>query len=258
MLTVTRVRHAFPESAGFKIRREFGHEEHTFLHFFDSIELLVRGEVITTKPHACILYPAGEPQYFLSKEPLTHDWIHFSGDITHLADLGFLENTVYYPERPEIITKITREIEAELNSALPLCERVMNLKIEELFIMLKRSLSADITPSLGKETKDVLRSLRAEMFLNLSHPWCAAELAHMACLSESRFFLLYKSLFGISPMRDLILARIDSAKNSLSTTDISIASLAESLGYANVTHFVRQFGSLCGISPSAYRRTSKR
>jgi len=257
MLTVTRVRHAFPEPAGFVINRESGHEDHTFLHFFGSVDLLVGGEIITTKPHACIVYPAGEPQYFLSKTALTHDWIHFCGDIDDFLGIGDLRDTVFYPEKPELITKITRDIEAEFNSNLTHFERVMNLKLEELFIMLKRSLSGELLPTLEKETKEVLRSLRAEMFMSLSHPWNASELAKRACLSQSRFFLLYKSLFGISPMRDLILARMDAAKNALATSDIRICELSESLGYSNVTHFVRQFGTFCGTSPTAYRNATR-
>lgn len=73
-------------------------------------------------------------------------------------------------------------------------------------------------------------------------------------LSESRFYTVYKSFYGTSPMEDLIRARIDSAKNALLFTDRTISSIAESLGYNNLTHFIRQFRSFTGMSPSGYRR----
>ena len=53
-------------------------------------------------------------------------------------------------------------------------------------------------------------------------------------------------------MNDLIQARIDAAKSALVGSDISVARLAERLGYANVTHFSRQYRQKTGVSPRAY------
>ena len=53
-------------------------------------------------------------------------------------------------------------------------------------------------------------------------------------------------------MNDLIQARIDAAKSALTGQDISISEVAERLGYANATHFSRQFRQRTGISPRGY------
>jgi len=38
-MEITRLRHAYPEKAGFLIDRKEGYPEYTFLHFYNSVEL---------------------------------------------------------------------------------------------------------------------------------------------------------------------------------------------------------------------------
>ena len=84
--------------------------------------------------------------------------------------------------------------------------------------------------------------------------WTVAEMAARMNLSQSRFFSVYRSFYGNSPTDDLIRARIDAAKNALAFTDQPVARIAENLGYNNLTHFIRQFKALTGVSPSVYRK----
>ena len=56
---------------------------------------------------------------------------------------------------------------------------------------------------------------------------------------------------------DLIIARINSAKNMLILHDERIEDIAMSLGYYNVTHFIRQFKSIVGCTPSNYRKSNR-
>ena len=43
MFTVTGIRHAWPEKAGFCLNRRHGHADLTFVHFFNSVELELNG-----------------------------------------------------------------------------------------------------------------------------------------------------------------------------------------------------------------------
>ena len=45
-IKITRARHAWPEKAGFTIDRPRGLPEYTFLHFFESVQILVNGETL--------------------------------------------------------------------------------------------------------------------------------------------------------------------------------------------------------------------
>ena len=88
------------------------------------------------------------------------------------------------------------------------------------------------------------------------HPWTVAEIAAEINLSASRFHASYKTVFGISPMRDLIETRIQSAKNLLLSEELSVQDIAEQLGYHSVNHFIRQFKSGTGVSPLQYRKNN--
>ena len=101
MFKTESIRHAWPEKAGFAINRPKGHWQYTFLHFFNSVEILAEGKLTKAPPHACILYRPGTPQYFISRQPLTHDWIHFSGDISGVPGLSeFQPDRLYFPPSP--------------------------------------------------------------------------------------------------------------------------------------------------------------
>lgn len=79
-------------------------------------------------------------------------------------------------------------------------------------------------------------------------------MAREVSLSQSRFFSVYRSIYGTSPVGDLINAKIDRAKSELVMTDSTIAVISESLGYGSTAHFIRQFRAVTGMSPGAYRK----
>ena len=255
-MQLTAVRHAYPERAGFQILRENGHPQHTFLHFFGSVTLEIDGHRIQTAPHACILYPAGEPQFFYSKTPLTHDWLHFTGDLASVEALGISPNVLYYPEQPERITELLKALESEFYTAAAGREQMLDIKLRELWITLRRAADGTLSPPLSDSLAGQLRRLRAEMFLHPDEKWTVARLAKEVCLSQSRFYAIYRSYFGNSPIDDLIAARINTACNMLTTTATPISQIAEHLGYANLTHFARQFKAHTGYSPTQFRRTA--
>ncbi len=243
----------FPENAGFFIDRVNGHGSYTFLHFHNSVEIAMNGEVITTSPHAIILYRPKTPQYFKSNSRLLHDWFHFEGDLSGIPLNNFELDKIYYPSNHEFITKIVAELETEFFDKSNTSEFLIDLKLQEFFIKLDRSIAKSDKISVDKETKQKFRYLRGEMFSSLDKHWSVADMAKKVDLSESRFYSLYKRIYGTAPTADLINARIDSAKNKLLIQDLRISDIAESLGYENTTHFIRQFKAMVGMTPTAYR-----
>ena len=129
------------------------------------------------------------------------------------------------------------------------------LKMTELFIKLSRSLSDEYTAVIDTTTSEGLRRLRSEVLLSLNHPWTVAEMAARIPLSESRFsYGIQILLMGHLPWRISSVQGLIRQKIALLFTDRTISSIAESLGYNNLTHFIRQFRSFTGMSPSGYRR----
>lgn len=255
MIEIVSLRHEWPEKAGFFIDRPVGYPKYTFLHFNNSVEILVDGAMVTTEPHACIIYNIGTPQYFISPMPLTHDWMHFGGEAEPLfAAYGLAVDTLYYPSSPAFITDIISEMENEYFSHHPQWEQLLSLKTEELFLKLSRACRKKFVISVNSSTEGRFYNLRNTIFSDLSHQWTIGEMASMVGLSESRFAGLYKNFYGISPINDLIRARVNAAVNALENTGKSISEIAESLGYNNLPHFIRQFHSIVGMSPASYRK----
>lgn len=257
MLTLSSVRHAFPENAGFFIDRKTGHKEFTFLHFFNSVEIIKGGNVIKTEPHAVILYDKNTPQYFKSEVPLVHDWFHFSGSIEDLGLHAFTLDEVHYPSRFQLITETVAELEAEFFANKPGANLLMELKVKELLIKLDRDVMMHQEDFIDPEYIKKFRLLRGEIFSSLGADWSVANMARRVNLSESHFYALYKKIYGITPTADLINAKIISAKNMLIYQNIFIDEIAIRLGYKNTTHFIRQFRGCVGVTPSAYRKMHK-
>lgn len=258
MLKISSVRHAFPENAGFFTDRPNGHEHFTFLHFYNSVEIIKNGKVIQTQPHAVMLYNQGTPQYYKSYEPLLHDWFHFYGNTDDLKLINFKFDEIYYPNNYKYIIETVAELETEFFGNKPNRDMLSDLKIRELLIKLDRDITADEDNYVDKEYIKAFRFLRGQVFSSLSKDWSVANMAKQINLSESHFYLLYKKIYGITPTADLINAKINSAKNMLLFQNMRIDDIAANLDYKNTTHFIRQFKSNTGLTPSAYRSKHKK
>ena len=257
MLKISSVRHAFPENAGFFIDRKNGHEDFTFLHFYNSVEIIKDGKITKTEPHAVILYDRKTPQYFKSVGPLLHDWFHFSGCIDGLSFNTFTIDEIYYPNNFQLITETVAELETEFFAHKSNSDLLMDLKIKELLIKLDRDIMMRQEDVVDLEYIKKFRLLRGEVFSSLSADWPVANMAKKINLSESHFYVLYKKIYGITPTADLINAKIISAKNMLMFKNMQIDDIAINLGYKNTTHFIRQFKSCVGMTPSEYRKKHK-
>ena len=66
-MEIIDIRHAWPEKEGFILNRPKGDGTIVFLHFHNSVEILVNGQTVKTRPNSCIFYGTGTPQWFESK-----------------------------------------------------------------------------------------------------------------------------------------------------------------------------------------------
>ena len=257
-LTVLRARHSCPERDGFTLERATGIPEHVFLHFSNPVELLIQNQIVVAPPDTCVFFQSGTPQWLRSQGPLTHNWLHCTGPLLpELASHGLKADTLYLCSQGTAITQLIQAMEWELLQQQPYRQEMTVLRFRELLITLARScreLDAGPIAEAGSSTAEVtFHAIRDRMLSQLGRPWQLTDLAAMACLSPSRFSAVYREQFDISPIEDLIQARMDTARKRLTDTNISIRDLAENLGYRNVTHFCRQFKQMTGQTPKQYR-----
>jgi AraC-like DNA-binding protein len=77
-------------------------------------------------------------------------------------------------------------------------------------------------------------------------------------ISPFYFSRTFKRVTGVAFTEYLSGIRIKEAKRLISNTDMSMSDIAESVGYKSSTHFGRTFKSMIGMSPSTYKRISRK
>ncbi len=81
----------------------------------------------------------------------------------------------------------------------------------------------------------------------------------MRCRLANRILVRnLRAKMDMSYVKYLTAIRLDEAKKLLLTTDHSIASISEMVGYPNVTNFYRHFRSQTKMTPAAYREAHGR
>jgi len=250
---ITRIRHRWAEKDGFTLDRPKGAGEYILLHFLTPVELHFSQKTFHLLPGALIVFSPDCPHRFVAKGALLHDWLHITGDVEGLMNqYGLKVNTLYTPELTATISEIVAFLESEYFAQRPFCSELHAAKLTELFIRIAHSIS-DTQPKLNirDETAERLRDIRMRILSDPWKQWTIAELASYANISQSRLHALYKNIFGISPKHDLILMRIEKAKQLL-THGETVTEAADQLGYSSVFHFIRQFRQFTGTTPKQY------
>lgn len=83
------------------------------------------------------------------------------------------------------------------------------------------------------------------------------QLADLCNYSYSHFSKMFIKTLSINPNTYLAYTRIRKAEDLLKSTDMHITDIATSVGYNDVSYFIRVFRKLKGISPNKYRNSEK-
>jgi AraC family transcriptional regulator len=85
-----------------------------------------------------------------------------------------------------------------------------------------------------------------------------AELARIVQFSPYHFAHLFKQSTNTSPHQYVIRCRIERAKQLMGMGNLSIAAIAQTVGFASQGHFTYHFKRLVGVTPKAYQRSQER
>lgn len=98
-----------------------------------------------------------------------------------------------------------------------------------------------------------LAAVWAEVQNALDRPWTLAQLADIAGLSEEHLRRICQSSLGRSPMKQLLMLRMEQAAHLLTLTDHTVEAVARAVGYQNPFAFSNMFKRIMGCRPSSYR-----
>ena len=78
-------------------------------------------------------------------------------------------------------------------------------------------------------------------------------LARIAGLSTAHFCAVFKQAEGMSPHGFVLQYRVRRTQQLLVSTDMSLAEIADAVGFSNQSHCVQYFRKIVGVTPSNYR-----
>jgi transcriptional regulator GlxA family with amidase domain len=120
---------------------------------------------------------------------------------------------------------------------------------------LRATSGQDTRPGLLRGLADArLAPAIRQMHAQLARSWTVAQLAKAAALSRSAFFERFTSTLGLTPMEYLLAWRMAVARDLLRREDMSIADVAERVGYSSASTFSTAFSRHVGQPPGRYAR----
>jgi AraC family transcriptional regulator of arabinose operon len=247
------------QKKGFTIDRPQGIKDYVFIHFTSTVEMMQNGIVFTVHPNNCIIFTPYHPQWYASlNNEFSNNWFHFTGEnvnqVFELFDIPL--NEVINVENWEFIPVIIKEIMKEFYTKDYYWNEHINSLLLKLFASTGRSLHRRTKQYTPYKTTmlEIFKKIRIDMLNRLNLYWTVKIAANIANVSESRFLVLYKEFFGISPITELLSARIEKAKLLLTNYNFGMNEIAETVGFNDVCYFTKQFKKMVGCTPGEYRK----
>lgn len=215
-----------------------------------------RGQTYELHRNQLILLAAHEPHKYWSDaaEPMGKVWLEiYGGDslriIRHLIDINgpVIEGSLF----PDICAQVCL-IQQRL-----MINEYYQPSLEIYRVLLAMLQGSEITSPLRLTEDSQMNFLLVEAYINahMSRKITNAELADICGISLQHFIKQFKEHYRETPQEFIMRQRIKKAQYTLLQTNLSVDSIAESLGFCNTSHFIRRFSEATGMSPVKYRKS---
>lgn len=163
----------------------------------------------------------------------------------------------YYEQRKELLFYfdiMLREIENKPSNHETICQKLLDILL--IILMRGSSSSFSVVPSqkVSKEFIQIKRHINS----NYADEITLDSLAEMSHLSKFYLVHAFTNFYGLSPITYLNGVRIQSSKELLESTDLSILEIAQSTGFSSQSYFSQSFRKSCGQTPGNYRRIMRK
>jgi AraC-like DNA-binding protein len=113
------------------------------------------------------------------------------------------------------------------------------------------------SPVTEKDRRDTLDQALQVVSRQKGTRLTVPQLAAAVNVSTSQLTVLFQRYLGIPPAKYITRVRLEESKILLSRRQMSVAEVAEQLGYTSIQHFSKQFRQWNGCSPTAYLHCCK-
>ena len=247
---------------GFRIDRPGGSGDYLFLHLKAPTRFMLDGKAIVARNNEILLYRRGTPQIYEGVEDIhIDDFMHFSPSCA--KDVEFIERLSLEYDRPiqvnflQPLLSIHQNICHEYLNSNENQMEALNCLVRYFLIKLKECVSTAQNSLYQDDLVSRLYALRIQMYASPNARWTVSDMAQEVNLSPSYFQAMYKKLFNISCISDLIVSRMVRAKQMLTFSSSSIGEISRYCGYEAESYFARQFREKVGMTPLQYRNSSR-
>lgn len=213
--------------------------------------------VIRLPADTLVLFSGTLAQYQSASDFLVMDWLTFSDEDESelLESLDISLNTPVRCSDPEFTSQLIRSISEEFYSLSARRLKVLDLLMRTLLVKVSESSGGrdDNQPTTDPHYTALIE-LREKIYRNPQMKWNVDTMAADVSMSRSYFQHIYREVFGVSCMTDVINGKIEKAKEILSETACTVSQVAAMCGYENEEHFMRQFKKIVGVTPTGYRK----
>ena len=244
----------------FYISRPNGSGDYLFLLIKTAGIFIINNKEYRVNKNTVIIYREGTAQqYRADTDTYTDDWLHFQVednawfDSLNLPMDRLIENCSYILINE--MSQLVRDLTTENSKTGKYTDKIVNLKLKCFFMRLAELLEMRHMEQINVSHFEVLQSIRNEIHNKPYLKWNIESISAKTNISISHFEHLYKQVFGVSCMSDIVSSRIDYAKYQLAKSDYKIKYIAEICGYENEVHFMRQFKQKVGLTPSQFRKS---
>ena len=207
-----------------------------------------------------LVYPYTEILYFADdKEPWEYYWVGFSGSdtatILHATDFSIETPVIRHNHYGDKIKKNIISIYNARGNEMIHTVQMTGL----LYITLALFIKGSTTVRKREETSLTYTQKAIEYICyHYSYPISIEDVAEYVGISRSHLFRCFQRHMEISPKDYLTNYRLRQACQLLKESNLSITSIAKSVGFENNLYFSKAFHKKKGITPSDYARKYKK
>ena len=239
-----------------------GVRDHFLIHFVtggkgtytigDKVRLLSAGDVFIVFPGMEISYQADQD------DPWSYEWVGFNGSdaraLLNASDFApdrlVMEKITYGDRLHQCLCAVYDSYGSEFYNTVAMTGHLYGL------LALLAEKAEYIDPVRDRDAEIVRRAI-AFIDSRYSYTISIEDVAHFVGVSRSTLFRMFIRYLEISPKEYLERYRIRKASALLRTTDLTVGSIATSVGYDNGLYFSKAFRRMTGQSPTECRMEAR-
>ncbi len=219
-------------------------------------ELTVDKRIYTLFPGDFYICRPGDLRSFIPNpsEQTEYYWFSFTGDRVGevLAEINFTSKEKYYIGHSSETTSLMSRILEEQKNGEPNFPIIVSAMLATVLGVMSR-LAIHIIPEDPLRNHEKIAPAISAINSDCTSKMGVDEYAKLCNLSTSYFTHLFTKNTGYSPLEYKTRQRINTAKNLLATTNLSVKEISSILGFKDPLYFGRCFKRTTGYSPSEYR-----